>query len=103
MDLRVKVPISEKNEQRNKAQPCALQLWEAVWGYGMGWGSTVAERLEKRGDIKKEEVEKDGGKEEETKSEEGLLNRLCSPSLFHHKVDEDHSTACLFCDSFLNK
>lgn len=27
MDLRVKVPISEKNEQRNKTQLCASQPW----------------------------------------------------------------------------
>lgn len=42
MDLRVKVPISEKNEQRNKAQLCALQLWEkkkCVWLQG-GLGAT---------------------------------------------------------------
>lgn len=38
MDLCVKVPISEKNEQRNKAQLCASQLWKgSVCGCRVGW------------------------------------------------------------------
>lgn len=56
MDLSVKVPISEKNEQRNKAQPLCLAALRGECRVA-GWvgGASCLEEMETENRLQKEE------------------------------------------------